>query len=615
MMPIWKKSVLSLLVTGLSAVLLGVGPAQTQVSLVWTETSEEDFATGLGLDTVNVDIRTSSGDILLAEANENFALNKSAEDDDNRNDNYPDRLVDGEILTYWSSQTPHCLGVNLIVDLKAQRLIERINIMGGPINPQLFRIRGYQISVSSDKSNWTQVAENSNNLDKDVFETIEPIVTRYVRVTISVINQVNWVVIGDIQIFGAGYASQGSYYSEAKDFGTVTNFGKASWVAELPDQDMGITLQFRSDSVQVLNDGGILEDTLALTHNRLVPGTEVVTDEAELLLYNRGVDYDIDYQRGVLWRLATSTIDSAALIMVDYSLWGAWSQEYSNPEGELFLVAEPRRYLQYRANLSTNTTNTPSLKEISIAHSPTPVAHKALGFVVPNEVPIMKASSVTYMLQFNFGHNDLGVDTVVVSTPSPARSGQVRLDGSPLSGADYDDLSNRERIKIAFTQPILTESEATLEIDFNTTLFFSENKYPSHIVSSGTPDNPQLVEQAESTWTINTIGIPAGPLVSVQAKPNPFSPNGDGLFDETIISYFVAKIAYPQPVSIKIYDLNGDKIRTLHDQRDPAFFYEIPWDGRDDSGHLVAPGVYIYQVRVTTDAGEEVATKTITVQY
>jgi hypothetical protein len=612
MIPIWKKTSMLLLVMGFLALLLEGGPGHAQVSEVWTETTEEDFATGLGVDTINVDIRTSSGDIVLAGANENFAFNKSAEDDDGRNDNYPQRVLDDDRATYWSSQTPHCLGVSLIVDLKAERLIERINILGSTINPRLFRIRGYRMSVSLDKTNWTTMAENSDNQELDVFEIIEPIIARYVRVTITVINQVNWVVIGDIQVFGAGYASQGSYFSEVKDFGVLANFGTVTWIEEFPDPAMDIALQFRTDSITVLNDGGILEDTLALANDQLVAGSEVVTDESEFILYNRGIDYEMDYQAGLIWRLETSTIDSSALIMVDYRLWNSWSEEYSDQEGVLFHVPEPRRFLQYRANLSTNSTNTPSLKEISIEYSTTPVAQQALGSVIPNEVPIMQESSVTYLLQLVFGSDDLGVDTVKVATPSPARVSGVRLDEVPLS---FEDFSDREKIKIGFSQPLLADSSATLEIDFNTTLFFSENEYPAQIISSGTPDNPQFAEQGDSTWTVTTIGIPAGTLISIEAKPNPFSPNGDGLFDESIISYFVAKIAYPQPVSIKIYDLSGDKIRTLHDQKDPAFFYEIPWDGRDDSGNLVLPGVYIYQVRVTTDSGTKVVTKTVTVQY
>lgn len=621
MMPTWKNRGIQHLSMSILALLFVTGTGHAQISQVWTETTEEDFASGLGVDTVNVDIRTSPGEIILAEANENFALGKSAEDDDSREDNEnppygpADNLLDGDIITYWSSMTQYALGVSIIVDLEAERLIERVNILGSIINPQLFRIRGYRISVSLDKANWTLVAEKSNNLDADVFEIFEATVARYVRVTISEINEINWVVIGEIEVFGAGYASTGTYYSKVKDFGSLTNFGTASWLKELPDNNMDITLQFRSDSITVINDGGILEDTLALANGDLVPGTELVTDEAQMFLYNRGIDYDLDYEAGVLWRLETSTIDSAALIMVDYTLWNGWSAEYSNSPGALFRVAEPRRYLQYRANLSTSTTNTPQLQEVSINYSPIPVAQKALGAVTPNQVPIMKESTVTYLFQITFGSGDLGIDTAIVTTPSPARVSQVRWNNSPLSEAEYEDLSDKDQIKVGFRQTLIADSSANIEIDFRTTLFFSENEYPSRIISSRTPDNPQFVEQSDSTWRVSTTGIPSGPLISVEAKPNPFSPNGDGLFDETIISYFVAKIAYSQPVSIKIYDLNGDKIRTLRDQKDPAFFYEIPWDGRDDSGELVLPGVYIYQVRITTDSGKEVVTKTITVKY
>lgn len=612
MMPILKKRGSLPLTMALLAMLFGAGLVHAQT---WTETTEEDFATGLGVDTVNVDIRTSPGDIILAGANENFALNKSAADDDGRADNSPANVIDGTIETYWSSQTPHAEGVSLIIDLEAERLIERINILGGPINPQLFRIRGYQISVSLDGNNWSVVAENSENLDKDVFVTIEATIARHVRVTITEINEINWIVIGEIQVFGAGYASSGSYYSEAKDFGTLTNFGKASWVEDFPDAQMDITLQFRSDSTTVINDGGILEDTLALSNTGLVPGTEIVTDESEMFLYNRGVDYDIDYQAGLLWRLEDTTIDSSALIMVDYTLWGSWSEEYADAQGVLFETAEPRRYLQYRANLFTSTTNTPKLEEISIAYSTTPVVREALGSVIPNEVPIMKEALVTYLLQLAFDSQSLGIDTVVVFTASPAKLSQVRWNEVTLDAGEFEDLSDRHQIKLGFSETMTADSVASMEIDFTTTLFASENEYPSLIISNQTAENPQFVEQAESTWRVSTVGIPAGPLVSVDAKPNPFSPNGDGLFDETTISYFVAKIDRPQPVSIKIYDLNGDKIKTLRDTKDPAFFYEIPWDGRDDHGDLVAPGVYIYQVRVKTDSGQEVVTKTITVQY
>ncbi len=523
MSPIIRKFFIFLCAAMLFA-FISVSPVGAQVSEVWTETTEEDFASGLGVDTVNVDIHTSPGDIVLAPANENFAFGKMASDDDDRNDNTPANVVDSDISTYWSSQTPHCLGVSLVIDLQAQRLIERVNILGGTINPQLFRIRGYRISVSPDNSNWTLVAENSDNLDADVFETIEPVVTRYVRVTISVINEVNWVVIGDIEVYGAGYASQGSYLSEVKDFGVLTNFGQASWVEQLPQADMDITMQFRSDSVTIDNDGGILEDTLALANTGIIAGSEVVTDESEMLLYNRGIDYDIDYDQGLLWRLETTSIDSSALIMVDYRLWSGWSEAYSDAQGSLFETIEPRRYLQYRANLFTSTTDTPVLEEISIVYDTTPIAQRSLGSVIPNEVPIMEEARLTYLIRFEFGSGDRGIDTVAVFTPSPARVEAVRWNQESLAEDQYQDLSDRHFIKIGFDQTLTAADTADLEIDFTTTLFFSENEYPSLVSSRNAAGNPQTVEQSDSTWTVTTVGIPTGTLVSVEAKPNPFSP-------------------------------------------------------------------------------------------
>ena len=107
------------------------------------------------------------------------------------------------------------------------------------------------------------------------------------------------------------------------------------------------------------------------------------------------------------------------------------------------------------------------------------------------------------------------------------------------------------------------------------------------------------------------------PLVSVEIKPNPFSPNGDGIFDEATISFFVAKISTAKLLTVKVFDLNGDVLRTLRDELAPAGPPEpdIIWDGRDEWGSLVLPGPYLLQVRLRTDSGDEVRTKIVTVAY
>lgn len=68
--------------------------------------------------------------------------------------------------------------------------------------------------------------------------------------------------------------------------------------------------------------------------------------------------------------------------------------------------------------------------------------------------------------------------------------------------------------------------------------------------------------------------------------PNPFNPT-------THIEYQL-----PEAVSIRlaIYDLLGQRVRLLAEGRQPAGSYQAVWDGRDDHGHPMASGIYIYRL-------------------
>ena len=69
--------------------------------------------------------------------------------------------------------------------------------------------------------------------------------------------------------------------------------------------------------------------------------------------------------------------------------------------------------------------------------------------------------------------------------------------------------------------------------------------------------------------------------------PNPFNP-------VTIIEYKVPKRGN---VSLHIYNMLGQKIRTLVDNIQNVGTYQVLWDGRDFNGKLVATGVYLYQLQ------------------
>ncbi|MYF93031.1 MAG: DUF5050 domain-containing protein [Gemmatimonadetes bacterium] len=69
--------------------------------------------------------------------------------------------------------------------------------------------------------------------------------------------------------------------------------------------------------------------------------------------------------------------------------------------------------------------------------------------------------------------------------------------------------------------------------------------------------------------------------------PNPFNAS-------TQIAY---RLASPGPVRLEIYNVLGQPVRTLANQFQPAGFYKIPWDARDQRGAPLAAGVYLTHLR------------------
>ncbi len=85
-----------------------------------------------------------------------------------------------------------------------------------------------------------------------------------------------------------------------------------------------------------------------------------------------------------------------------------------------------------------------------------------------------------------------------------------------------------------------------------------------------------------------------------QNYPNPFNP-------ETEISFGLPEAGN---VTLKIFSITGQEVRTLADGTFQAGYQTVRWDGRNQSGHAVAGGVYFYQITATNANGEVKFTQT-----
>ena len=69
--------------------------------------------------------------------------------------------------------------------------------------------------------------------------------------------------------------------------------------------------------------------------------------------------------------------------------------------------------------------------------------------------------------------------------------------------------------------------------------------------------------------------------------PNPFNP-------QTILRYDIPKSGH---VELKIFNIQGQLVRTIVNETKPAGSYQTSWDGKNENGILQASGVYFYRLK------------------
>ena len=95
------------------------------------------------------------------------------------------------------------------------------------------------------------------------------------------------------------------------------------------------------------------------------------------------------------------------------------------------------------------------------------------------------------------------------------------------------------------------------------------------------------------------------PLVAQLEGTRLFTPNGDGINDAFALSYALLKIVTEAAVTLELYDLAGRRVRRAYEGMGSNGSYALEWDGTDDRGLLVPPGLYLYELRVQADEGSE----------
>ncbi|MFA6111931.1 MAG: FlgD immunoglobulin-like domain containing protein, partial [Candidatus Latescibacterota bacterium] len=400
------------------------------------------------------------------------------------------------------------------------------------------------------------------NKKKLVDVTFTPAVARYVRVQVKAVDNVHRVQISEIEVYGEGYLSSGTFTSSVTDLGAARakNIGRVTWRAEKP----------------------------------------------------KGTELSLAFRTG-----PTSTPDDR---------WSDWWGPASADSSALPVLPEPRRYLQYRVTMATtNPSATPRLTGIQLIHGE-PLAQTATATVVrdaaatvadtlpANQVPVGVSGDFLATVQVTMG-TGTGFDRLRLLLPNRGQVQKVWQEGSELeAGTDYTTASDTTSLEIRLAARVSTNTQ--FQVRFASALFDDANVFRGQLVADDQSDNPQELDAAASgALTVYTTGLIDQVLDwgRVQVTPNPFTPNGDGRSDTAMITYELAKLGVARQVVLGLFDLSGRQVRRF-EMHQKSGQHVVEWDGRDDGGNRVPPGLYLFRLDVDSDKPVELC-GTIAVAY
>jgi len=93
------------------------------------------------------------------------------------------------------------------------------------------------------------------------------------------------------------------------------------------------------------------------------------------------------------------------------------------------------------------------------------------------------------------------------------------------------------------------------------------------------------ISTADIVVEVEEAAVPTAYALS-ENYPNPFNPT-------TTIEF---AIPVAGNVELVIYNINGQKVRTLVNETKDAGFFHMTWDGRNDLGETVSSGIYLYRL-------------------
>ena len=553
-------------------------------------------------------------------------------------------LVDGDELTPGLTTASNWVTLDLGVPIAVDSVVffppqNGFNSNGDRLR-DLFH-EAYEVSRTNEAAEWLLFEDETISTGSAGYHALDEIIastfsnsqsivglsmplrfTRFIRFKLGGVGSSG--VLTEIKAFGAGYPAEGRYVSRPHFFDQPVSLGKITWE---------FTKYRKTGSGEIVEDPAAPVQLIIRTRAGDDPDPEAYFIYDELgrkIEVDRETFFDAQPPRGIF---DEGLAAYRAAVTDDIGNWNAWSIAYRN-SGDEIRSSDGREYLQFQFDITTEDPLAfgvldslafelsplladSVLAEVSLEGQPEPP-----GKLI--EVPLGVDTVFVYDLRTVFSDNRKpGFDGIELDVPLGAQFLDMEIDGAPaVEGEDFSLLSRAEG-RLAFAFPHRFTEDASFRVRFRSAIFQASVFLGGNIVDLDpeTVNLPQSIEGGDARADVSSDDIQ---VVSAQTRltvlgnlrldPPVLTPNGDGINDETEIDFAVFGVE-EAGIQVGIYDLSGRLVADLSGMNAGAGRYQPTWDGKDGSGSLVPPGLYLVRVEVDVDEDTFAELRSVAVVY
>ena len=443
----------------------------------------------------------------------------------------------------------------------------------------------------------------------------------------------------EFEVFGRGFAAESRLRTKVVDLGRPAMVGKvhlgvsrwrrvgARWV-DVADPE--------GDGPDRVWDGGVLEETSqadARVSARLKTGT--TPESLRYFTWNdfsglEAIDRDAWVALEARQQHDPEFVGFRGPVADDRDNWTPWSGPVRESGARVALTGG--RYLQVQVAFeSAKPTDVARLDSLSIELIPllSPTLVAEVGTLEDPEsgalaeIPLGVPAELIYAIRADFnGERSQGFEAVRITTPSTPEFVQLAMGSPQEETAVAPEEVRVDTDGLTLFLPHAVDRDQRLLIRLRTSLYTLSEKLVGEVFNRDNTELRQRIDEGDATDLIGTnqLVVVARDAISVvfgdlQISPRVFSPNGDGRNDRARVSYSLFGVT-DGVVEVAFYNLSGEAVRRISVAGQRAGLNSpVEWDGRDEGGATVPPGLYLCQVETNTSRGRSSRAAAIAVAY